>query len=382
MLNLKLFRFILVIAAFSCSKFAWSYPNYIGHGYSSCLTCHYNPFGNGPLNDYGRAISATVISTQFFSSDKKTDEQLSQSSAFFGKTPSNKWFRPSFDYRGLYLIRNFKEEQQDEDFIQMQADANVVFKFGARDQLIFSGTLGYAPTPKGGALESQPKYRTREHYIGWRPVSSFGIYAGLMDKIFGLRIPEHTAYSRSFTNLGMNDQAHGIQLHYTTEKIDVGYNYFIGNLVQEADVRQVGHSGMFEYSFSKTLRLGASVLTSQSEYLKMTMAALHARAGIGKGSSIMFETGYVDRQTFKTGYYNMLQGYLRLSKGLYLINTFEYQKEDTESESELMRVGPGIQFFPSQRVEFRADLFNSRTYSPEYAVEDVWDITAQLHLWF
>ena len=69
----------------------FGYANFIGHGYNSCITCHYNPFGNGPINDYGRAVSATAIGSRGFYKDSKPEDLIGKQSGFFSKnlkTPS------------------------------------------------------------------------------------------------------------------------------------------------------------------------------------------------------------------------------------------------------------------------------------------------------
>ena len=59
--------FILFIF-FSISAFA--YPDFISYGYNSCLNCHYNGMGGGPLTDYGRSLFATEITARTFVSNK------------------------------------------------------------------------------------------------------------------------------------------------------------------------------------------------------------------------------------------------------------------------------------------------------------------------
>ena len=76
---------------------ATAYPAYIGTGYSSCLTCHYNPLGNGPINPYGRAVQATEMAGNLFGRDL---EELANNSGFvFGPLPDGLQFQGSF--RGL-----------------------------------------------------------------------------------------------------------------------------------------------------------------------------------------------------------------------------------------------------------------------------------------
>src|SRR5690606_24128678 len=136
-----------------------------------------------------------------------------------------------------------------------------------------------------------PNYRSREHYIGYRFTPKFGIYVGLMDKVFGIRIPDHIAFSRSTNGLAMNDQSHGVLVHTGGEKWELGLNAFVGNLSQDAELRQVGGSAKFEYDVASKMRIGASVLSSKSDFLEMYVNAFHGKFGVGKGSALMVEIG-------------------------------------------------------------------------------------------
>ena len=96
-----------------------AYPNFISFGYSSCITCHYNPYGNGPLTDYGRAVSATAISARLIHKLEKSEEEIGENSGFLYRKAFNDWLRPSVDYRGLRLIRDLKNtHDQIDDLIK------------------------------------------------------------------------------------------------------------------------------------------------------------------------------------------------------------------------------------------------------------------------
>jgi len=369
-------------------ELAHAYPQFIGYGYQSCLTCHYNPFGNGPLTDYGRAVSATAISAKPLHNDSLSDETLGQRSGFLFSTPKNTWFRPNLDYRGLYLKRNFGEPKSESEIIHMDANATLALKFLEKDKLVFIYNFGYAPEPRGRrGFEDEPNYRSREHYIGYRFTPHFGIYAGLMDKVFGQRIPDHIAFSRSITGLAMNDQSHGLVLHFAGENWEWGINPFIGNLVQDAPLRQVGASSKFDYHIASSSRVGASVLSSKSDFLEYLNYALHGSFGAGKGSAVLLEIGESSKTTIKTGNevrgrYALGQGYLNVARGSFVLLTTEYYRQNVERQSYVMRFGPGFQYFPMQRIELRFDAYNSRIFSDSLVTEDTWDITGQMHLWF
>lgn len=369
------------------STSVYSYPQFVGYGYTSCVTCHYNPFGNGPLNDYGRALSATAVSSRWLIPKYVGEEELANKSGFLGSKPQNTWFRPSFDYRGLLIKRGLGQEGEDTEWINMMADANVVVRFDKANKFFISGTLGYAPKP--AALEDTGEevdtYRWREHYLGYRPSQRWGFYLGLMDKVYGIRIAEHTNFSRSITNLSQNDQSHGLQIHYAHPKFELGLNYFVGNMVQEDDLRQKGFSLKADYVVSHKSTTGVSVLKSENSYLEMYMTAFHYKTAVGKGSSFLAEYGQVATTEIQTQeeektVYGLAQAYLNGTRGLFIINSVEYLKEDTGDYR--LRFGPGIQFFPIQRLELRFELYNSRSFSESGSTKDTWDFLGQTHLWF
>lgn len=379
-------RIVSILSLTLFSSESLPYPHFVGLGYTSCLTCHYNPFGSGPLNDYGRALSATAVSARTFYSDDFSEEEIANKSGFFFTAPKNNFFRPSLDYRGLLLKRNFGEENTETEFINMMLDLNLVLK-NATNSLIFSSTVGYAPVPISlkDSDDEVEEYRLRELYLGWRMFDGFGVYVGLMDKIYGLRIAEHTAYSRSITNLTHNDQSYGIQLHYNSSNFEIGAGYFIGNLVQEENLRQVGASIKADYVLSHKSTIGVSALSSQNEFLENYMGAFHFKTAVGKGSAFMTEYGTVNKKNVSTSEetqenYLLSQAYLKLSRGTYLLNSVEHLKEN-QGDSRL-RFGPGLQLFPIQRLELRFEFYNTRYLSDSTSTEDSLDFLGQAHLWF
>ena len=129
---------------------SWGYPNYIGHGYTSCLNCHFNPFGNGPLNDYGRAVSATLISARWAYPKTWTEEEIAEKSGFLFKKPKQDWFRTQINYRRFKLTRNPGSDEKTDLWITMQADARAIIKFGENDRFVAVYNYGQIP-PRIGA---------------------------------------------------------------------------------------------------------------------------------------------------------------------------------------------------------------------------------------
>jgi hypothetical protein len=133
-------------------------------------------------------------------------------------------------------------------------------------------------------------------------------------------------------------------------------------------------------------RIGASVMKSQNEYQELLSYSTHARFNLKEGSAILAELGQVDRKTEngsadKTMRYGLVQTYLRPVRGLYFLTNIEYFKRDLEEKDYTVRWGPGVQYFPIQRIELRFDAYNTRNFSPEASTKDSWMYLVQTHIW-
>ena len=159
---MNIFYLILIFCNIALIDAAQSYPQFIGHGYNSCLTCHYNPYGNGLLNGYGRSLSTNAISDRLPVNEDISEEELASKSNFLYLDEIHKFFRPSLDYRGLYLDRD--------------VDKNV----------FVSMSYGYTPKHRSIQDEEIETYRSREHYIVYRTNDTTGFYRGLMDIVHGV----------------------------------------------------------------------------------------------------------------------------------------------------------------------------------------------------
>lgn len=367
-------------------EFANAYPSFIGYGYTSCLVCHYNPAGRGPLTDYGRALSATMISAKPFFSPNASDDSLGESSGFFG-SPDNlpDWVRPSIFYRGMYLVTGLETDQSKKRWINMQAEGALTLKF-MDDRLILTGTAGFNPpaTTPGAAKEST--LVTREHYLGYRFTESMGIYIGLMDPAYGIRIPDHTAYSRTKALIDKNDQVHGALFHFGQAKWEFALHAFAGNLIQASKLRQKGGSFVAEYEPHEKLRFGFSGWSTTGTYRNRQMFAVHSRIGFQKGSSLLFETGIIKEkpktEDAKMGHYLLAQTASGIARGTHILFTFEsYTEAYNQSSARYYRAGPSLQYFPFHRLEWRTDFLATRATGQSAVNPDSLTFMTQFHFY-
>jgi hypothetical protein len=230
------------------------------------------------------------------------------------------------------------------------------------------------------------KFISRENYLSYILNDDYRVQAGLFDTVFGLRIPDHTALSKNVTGLKQNDQTLGASVHLKTGKIEGGGHLFLGSPHEEDFNRQKGLSFMGEFRVLDFVTLGGSGLYSSSDFLQKTAMAIHTRAGFSKGSSLIVETGYVkytpqSNKSDETNTYVFTQGLIRMFRGMHFLSTFEFNTQDSESnQGTTYKYGPGLLWFPMQRLEIRTELFNSRAVNSTSVNKDNWNWFTNLHI--
>jgi hypothetical protein len=380
--------FLLVIII---SASAQAYPNFIGYGYDACMTCHYNGQGGGALNDYGRALFATEITSRQFYADTVDEEEIGNRAGFLGKTPIPWWIRPGIKYRGLWFQNNPGSKAKFDKFYNMQSDVNLNFFFDQKQEFSLITTAAYTTYPRSFSTSREdetPYWFAKEYYIRWQsPVKNLWFYLGQMDKVFGIRQADHTAVNRSPIGLGQFDQSQGVIIDYQPAKWSSTVNLFAGNGGEKSEVRQKGFTLSGEYEVYDRFRAGASALHSKSESIEWTRLAAFTRMGLSKGSSLMSELGLFSNKSLlagaadpTTGAYALIESWLSVRRGYNVLSTIEYAKGDLKTaSSEKMRWSLGGILFPYPRSEVRAMLINSKTTTPDIGVPDNWQVQMQVH---
>ena len=251
-------------------------------------------------------------------------------------------------------------------------------------------TFGYMPTPKAlentsGPIEKPSNVISREHYIRWNPTKEWFAYLGLMDKVFGIRTNDHTAFSRQKLGLAMNDQSHGAMIMYMIPTWEFTLNPFVGDLSQASDLRQKGASFMIEKDLAEKHRIGGAVLFSENNYLRWTRAEFHSKLGFGEGNSFLTEGGVIQDQPKSDkavlGSYIFIEGLAQFTRGYSFLSQIEYyNKTMTPLSPDQIKWSFGLLMFPAPSYEVRTTLINSRTQSDSGVSADQWQAQLQFHV--
>lgn len=377
------------IAANLASRTADAYPDFIGYGYASCLTCHTNGLGSGPINDYGRGLWAAELASRGLYPKSMKLERISELSGFAGN-PENLpwWIRPHVKYRGILVQRNPGSKTATQKYYHMQIDAGATVYLDQDQKYSFTYTIGYIPNAESVQKNSVNRFLAREYYARVQLGEPLWLYAGKLEKAYGIRNIDHTSYSRQPQELNQNTQSHGVILHWLKEDYEIAGNVFVGDQASlTPKSEQKGFSLWSEYELGKNQRLGFSVLRSNNDLQKsILLAGAHWRQALAKGSAIMFEYGLIQKldkslNTNANGSYTFAETYIELTKGYNLLINLERYNSDTAANTpEQWKYGLGMLMFPINRFEFRVNAIHYRQVSSEEASPDNWSLQGQLRV--
>lgn len=371
------------------SATASAYPDFIGYGYASCLTCHFNGQGSGPLNDYGRALWSAEIASRALYPKSKSDEEIAAQSGFLGPVELPYWIRPHIKYRDLNLKRSFRSENETSMFYRMQQEFGVALSdsVGKYVAVITMSNLQYS-----GEMGNAKRYLPKEYYLRAEIVKTWWIYVGLLERVYGIRNIDHSSYQRTWQgfNPTLDSQAgnwfsQGVVIQKIEDTWELNLNGFIGNPHMKEDLRHKGFSTMGEFEVGTNKRLGGSFQAAKSELDKRDLTGIHYRQGFDGGSSLLLEYGIIDQQTpgseKRRGSYNFAQTLIPIKRGYNFKLTAErYNAEFKPSIPDQWRWMVGILAFPLPRLELRADVINQRSFSDLQAPDDAWALQGQIHV--
>lgn len=385
-------RFLLVSVFLLLSGIqAHAYPDFIGYGYRSCLVCHESGGGGGALTDYGRGVFASEIAANPV---RKwlNDEEAAQVSNFLGPVEFPFWLRMGFKYRALTVERSPGTKPKRQYHYNMQNDLNFNLFANEAHTLGLITTMGYVENPvalyPNKTMKEDSYLFYREYYLKANVAKEFWLYAGMMDKVFGIKTANHTAVNRAPLSLGQNDQVHAGLVQWARKDEDIFLQYWLGNLHLPKEDRRRGGSVMLDKKWGSMHSWGFSYLNESKEGVKQNIYSLHNKMGFRDGNSLLMEGGYRVETTEQDGastnsnsYYIFTQNNLNLTRGVFFVSGLELSKNTTVSSNpENLRWDLGFLIFPIQKVEVRFSGVNQKTIGAEDATKDQWSLQSQIHL--
>lgn len=394
---------LLSVVIFLIYNSAQAYPEFIAARYPRCISCHNNGTGGGALSDFGKNIFKNELI--FTSSKKENTGALNGLSQEVENRPTtveannlkaedvepknkNPWnWEPSFKYLGLWKEDNPRSNSTKDKFYHMQIDGNLVVS-NFDESILLSGTWGSVPTQE---MIDDGKYNrilSKDYFIRYRLDESLFLYFGLIEKTFGIRLADHTIYTRSQTGLNYNSQEQSLLIQSFTDCWDWALQFYWGNPYEIDSLKNKGASFTAEKNISELNRVGLSLLSEKNDNLQHGLFSMHWRYGFEDGSSVLLEYGlqnsiinFPDQNLI--GDFGFIQSKLFLDRGKYL--KFGLDKYNTDLKIggvDHWRFLTGFTLYPLSYLEMGMDILQERIVSVTDIKDDIWSVRGYFHVAF
>lgn len=362
------------------SKKAAAYPEFIKHGYSSCINCHSSVVGGDLLTMYGRVVKKEVLTSNYWTPEEQEQKELAI------KTPE--WLLAESNLRLLQYFNESSKKSRGR-FMVMQLDVDAVAQFFEKWKVYFS-VARYEPSDK----ESQWKdfiYTPRSwlHYeddfLGQE--KSLQIRAGKFFPSYGIYQVEHIYGVRRNLLLNPGQERLAAEVTFLTEnnqwtltKIFKRFNYS-NSQTEEGEIFQYARNFSIPRQGDPVYwRLGLNFYRStlnpdMDTKTQNKMDGIFASVGWNKQHSTLLQFDKIIGEQGREGRQFFLKHMYEYDKGWQLFAVLEYfnpwvERTDPHSES----LGGGCHYF------FLPNMDGQVFYKKEQNTADLNEF--QDYLWF
>lgn len=288
---------IALIAALAITigsaKTAHAYPEMIGKGYTNCGSCHYNPTGGGFINSYGMAAQQSAWPDEW-KSDTVThlrDGPLAKADVTGYDENGKAQLQVGLDLDSRFMLTTVPSSVSSSvgfNFFPMLLEVGGVAAWG---KFVFYGGIG-AKRPEADGISW--KALSREHWLQFKATDELSFRVGRMMLPFGLRIPDHTAFTRADFGFGYYGQTYAAEADYVSERVVASVAGSIGNpFDQPSQLRERGAAASVALNVAGRASVGASGLYQASDLVERSAVAVFGRVRLVEH---LYAMGEVDGQ--------------------------------------------------------------------------------------
>jgi hypothetical protein len=253
---------------------AYAFPEMVRHHYVNCNACHVNPNGGGLLNEYGRGMSAEVLSTWHYDSEALFLHGLLKP----GTIPSA--INIGGDVRALQLHHESNSVREGR-YILMQTALEAAVTVGP----ITADASYFAPD----AMNHVHGELTHFFLLG-SVTDTVQVKAGRFLPAFGVNDPNHTLSPRQNLGFGYGSERNAVETHYSGEQWHLAGGYSVSRA--ESQVRDKERAGnlQIEKFFLDKYRVGVSLWAGEGDLQKRWLASIHGILGFTEKLYLSDET--------------------------------------------------------------------------------------------
>jgi hypothetical protein len=200
----RLFPLVLLLACGAVPVRAE--PEFLSRQYTRCTTCHYSPTGGGLLTPYGRSLSRQELSTTGRTGSAQAGKEETFLYGALGDALGP--VQVGIDVRPAHLNFNFDGASSNLDLFM---NADVLAAYRVHEWTVYA-EVGRQVRPEGAKIDSY------EYWVAHQPEKGFGFRVGRFLPAYGVRLADHTAFTRAGLGFDSYDQLYAVELSRTSER--------------------------------------------------------------------------------------------------------------------------------------------------------------------
>jgi hypothetical protein len=340
---------------------ASAFPEMTVHGYVNCTACHISPSGGGVLTEYGRGLSRDLLSLQ----------QGLQPETEASEEAIPKWFLPGGDVRIIQTYLDTPTLRRG-DFFLMQTEFMAAIRW-------MKWTVVASLGIKGGpnSVEDRNDLHSRVHYLMYQVAETTSVRAGRFLPQYGLQEPNHTIVTRQGLGFGESSETDNLEIASAGERWDLFATAIGGRPEDTNKEAEKGFALSTSYNFLDKNKLAFNIYQGKNSRGGRWLAGLW---GIFSLSEKFFLLSEIDHQwsnaiasrttsAEKRGIASYQRLGYQVAQGLQIYAVHQLSYLDFDSVlSRQDAFGPGIDLFPMEHLEIRAEFLKQRmmSRSPDY----------------
>jgi hypothetical protein len=348
-------------------------PTFLSRQYPRCTNCHYSAAGGGLLTPYGRSLSREELST--FGRSSPGSPAGREHEFLFGA------FRDvlgpvglGIELRPSHLDVEAAGRSATRDFL-MNAEVIAGLQLG---QWTFYGSLGRQPRGDDARVASY------EHWVSYRTDGGFALRAGRFIPAYGVKLADHTSFTRSTLDLDNNDQVYGLEGSVNGERhlVQVSLGPGFADSVDVAEDRAFTATGRWQFDLRPRVVLVASGLYREESGLGPRRGATGLALGVAPTSRLTLWTQadarFLGGDSSGTAYTVLADAGFEAYRGIWLKFTPQLRTEYGDGSGGVRRLAFGLNLLPRTHWNAIVSFYHDKNRRSE-RTSKTWLL--QLHLY-
>jgi hypothetical protein len=367
---------------------AWAEPTFLAKQYTRCTACHYSPTGGGLLTPYGRLLSHRELSTTGATATAPEsgaqDDPHGEQAFLYGVLGSV--LRPvhlGIEMPPSHLRIGFPGGHQDMNLLMNSDLIAAVQKHGWTAY----GTVGREPpnsAVRNGRTLPDAAFISYEHWISYQTAKGWGIRAGRFLPAYGVRLADHTAYTRSYLDLDRNDQVYGVEVSDTIGASLIQVMFSPGKaeaILHDPSHRGFSTAGRWQFDLAPRATIVGSGFYRHSTDVDPQSGAVGAAFGFAPTSHVSIWTeANANLQTKAAGRHSWVAVHetsVEVYRGIWLKFSPQVRTSSgTPGDSDLRRLEFAADLLPRTHWNVNVSYYHDHAFGASTSV-----VLAQLHMY-